>query len=188
HRVICDTNIQASVPVVVRKGDSQAFPWFRETNSLRDLSKVSVAVVVIHERGCWREKLGIAVRPEARLVGTAPDIAKIPFHVTQDNQIQQSIIVQVHPRRAAGPSATTDTSLLRDVGKRTVAIVVIKPVAAICSHKQIGIAVVVVIAYDHAHAVARSFEPRFFRDVLEASVTLLVVQAIPDLLAVFPRN
>src|SRR2546430_14551842 len=38
----------------------------------------------------------------------APEIVKIPFHVAQDNQIEQPVIIQVPPCRAGGPAAAVE--------------------------------------------------------------------------------
>ena len=101
---------------------------------MRDLREVAIAVVVIDERRDGFELIGMAVGAKASLAFSAPDIVKVPLQVAQHHQIQKAVVVQIHPRGAGGPAAAGDTSSLRHVGKRAVAVVVVERITPIRGH------------------------------------------------------
>src|SRR5439155_26663632 len=70
-----------------------------------------------------------------------------------------------------------DTGFGSDVGKCSVAVVVIKDCAAVAGDVQIGIAVIVVVADgDSLTVVALTADAGFFRHVGKRSVTIVVVK------------
>src|SRR5882757_6063083 len=74
------------------------------------------------------------------------------------------------------------------IGKCSVAIVVIKPVPAVCGHVQVFKSVIVVIADGDSHSVTYSVQPGFLSYVFECAVFFLVEKPIPILWARFFRN
>ena len=48
--------------------------------------------------------------------------------------------------------------------------------------------IIVVVGNGHAHPVAHALEPRFFRNILERPIRLLVVHAVPVLRRTLLRN
>src|SRR6266550_4447280 len=83
-----------------------------------------------------------------------------------------------NPAGARGPLAFVgDTGFESDVGKRSIAIVVIKDCAAVAGDVQIRIAVIVVVADgDSLTIVALTADAGFFRHVGKRSVTIVVVK------------
>ena len=74
-----------------------------------------------------------------------------------------------------------DAGLLRYIGERAVAVVVVELVAAIGGDIKVLESVVIVVADGNAHAVAGSLQAGFFRNVFECAIFLLMVEAIPVL-------
>src|SRR5580693_2192814 len=115
-----------TVAVVVRDGDAEALTRKGHAYLLRDFREVAVPVVVVDQRRNGVESIRMTVRAHAFLMLSAPDILEIPLKISQDHQIQPTVIVQVHPGCAGGPAAASDTSLRCHVGEGAVSIVVIK--------------------------------------------------------------
>ena len=55
-------------------------------------------------------------------------------------EIEEAITIVVRKRGAGGPSAATHVGLLRDVGKRSVAVIAIQDVAAVTGEQQVVVA------------------------------------------------
>src|SRR5689334_3855078 len=67
-----------------------------------------------------------------------------PLDVVGNNEIEPAVPVVVEPASARGPSTLVgDAGFGCDVGKSSVPVVVVKDGAAIASHIQIGVAVIV---------------------------------------------
>src|SRR2546426_262928 len=154
---------------------------------IRD-DKIGQTVIVIHERRDGLEDVGVAIGAMALLVFAAPDVVEIPLHVTQNNQIQQAVAVQIHPGGAGGPSAAGDASLLRYVSERAVAVVVVKLVATVGGYEEVLEAVIVVVTYGDAHSIACALQAGALRHIFEGAVGFLVEEAIPVLRARFLGN
>ena len=146
---------------------------------MRDFGEMAVAVVVIHEHGDGLKDIGMAIAAITFAMLAAPHILPVPGDVAIYNQVEQTVVIQVHPGRRSGPATAPHACLVRHVGESAVAVVVIKTVAAIAGDEEILVAVVVVIGNRNAHAVADSLQTRLLSDVLERSIGLLVVHAIP---------
>src|SRR5438445_13614200 len=110
---------------------------------------------------------------------SAPDVVEVPLDISQHHQIQKTVVVQIHPRRAWGPAAPSDTGLLRYVGEGTVALVVVQLISPVSGHIQIFEAVIVIVADRHTHPVSRARQAGLFCYVLKSAVSLLVVQPVP---------
>jgi hypothetical protein len=83
--------------------------------------------------------------------------------------------------RLRGTSGAAGAGGLGYIGEGAVAVVVVEIVATVCRDVEIFEAVVVVVADGDAHAVADAFESGLFGDILEGSIFLLMVEAIPVL-------
>src|SRR4029077_2415760 len=68
-------------------------------------------------------------------------------HKAAYEQVEAAVIVVVEPNRAASPTGRADTGFLRDVGKSSVAVVVIQNASSVLGHVEIGEAVVIVVAH-----------------------------------------
>ena len=106
----------------------------------------------------------------------------VPFHITGHKKVKLAVIVVIEEARGARPASASDASLGGHVSESAIAIVVIEDIFPVAGDKKIRIPVVVVVAHGDRHPVvtaARMGQPRGFRDVCKASVTILAVQAIP---------
>src|SRR5437764_7967228 len=134
------------------------------------------------------EVIWMTVRSVAFLALATPDIVEIPLHVSKYHQVQKAVNIKVHPRRAGRPSSTANPCGLRDVGKLSVAIVVVQLVASICSNVKVLITVVVIIAYCDSHSVPGPLQASLLGNVFERAVLLLVIETVPILLCPLLRN
>src|ERR1035441_4939525 len=89
-----------------------------------------------------------------------------PLQVVQHEEVQEAVIVDVHPGSGNGPqraefrvAALVQSRFRRDIGGRAVAVVVIQGVAVNARDKQVGVAIVVVIAGGNADVKAGTGQP-----------------------------
>ena len=121
----------------------------------------------------------MTIRPVARPAFAAPDIVLWgPFDVVRHDQIKPAVFVVVKPSRASGPSALVgDSGFRRNVSESAVPVVVIQNGAAIASHIQIGISIIVEVSDRHAlTVVAFAANAGFIGDIGERSVAVIVVE------------
>jgi len=116
------------------------------------------------------EKCRDGSRNEAFLVLAAPDVVEIPLDVAENHEVEQAVIIQVHPGSARGPAAAADAGFFRDIGERAVAIVMIELVAAVGGHVQIFEAIVVIIADGDSHPVAYALQSGLLGYIFECAV------------------
>ena len=76
------------------------------------------------------------------------------FDEVTDEQVQTPVVVVVEPDRARGPARGRHTSLLGDVGKGPVAVIVIENALPILGHVEIGETVAVVVTHGDSLSVA----------------------------------
>ena len=107
------------------------------------------------------------------------------MQVVHDEQIQQSVVVDVHPRAADGPQRPEfriclrgEAGFLGDIGERAVPVVVIERVVINAADEDIFVAVVVVVANGDAGIVTSSREARLRRDVSEVAGAVVLEQAV----------
>jgi len=100
-----------------------------------------------------------------------------PLHVISDHKIEFAVTIVVHPsggrRKFIRPPQPCDPC---NVGERAVAVVVKEMTLTKRADENIVVAVVVVVAYGHAHAVDLHREARFARDVGECAVVVIVIE------------
>ena len=169
HGIIGDEEIDVAIAIIVGDGHAKSLSRLAKADLLRDLGEGPVLIIVIDERGNRLEEVGMAIRAVAFFVFAAPDVVEIPIQIAKDDQIQKPVAIQIDPRRAGGPPASRDAGLLRHVGERAVAVVVVELVAAIGGYIKILESVVVVVADGNAHAVSGSLQAGLLGDVLESS-------------------
>src|SRR3984893_11802138 len=102
--------------------------------------------------------------------------AKVPKETYE--QIEPALIVVVEPNRTGSPTGRADTGLLRDVGKSSVAVVVVQNAFSVVGHVEIGEAVVIVVAHCGTHSIAASGYAGFLRHVAECAVPIVVIEGI----------
>src|SRR6266404_3059347 len=140
---------------------------------------MAIAVIMKDERSDGLENVGMAVGAKALLVLAAPDVIEVPLHIAHDDQVEQAIVIKIHPRRAGGPAAARDSSLFGDVGECSVAIIVIELVAAERGHVEVLEAIIVEIADGDSHPVTGALKSRFFGDIFKRVIRFLMEEAIP---------
>ena len=144
---------------------------------------MSIAVVVVDKgRGGFKD-VGMAIGSIALAAFAAPDIVEVPLEISQHDQVEEAVVIEIYPCRGGGPATACCAGLLADIGKRTVAVVMVEPVSAIGGHVEVLEAVVVVIANRDPHAIACALQAGLDSNVFERAVLLLVVKAIPIFLA-----
>ena len=105
----------------------------------------------------------------------------IPFHIVHDKQVQQSVVIYIHPRSAHRPQWSIlfiwfrDSGFLRNVGKRSISVVVVQRVPVHPAHKNILKSIVVVIPDRHSGVVSRSRQSRFFRYITKRSIPIVAI-------------
>src|ERR1019366_5604573 len=93
-------------------------------------------------------------------------VAVGPLQVIQYEEVQQAVVVHVHPGGRNGPqraefriATLVQSRFHRDIGESAVAVVVVQRVPVNTRDKQVGVAVVVVIAGGHADVKAGTGQP-----------------------------
>src|SRR5713101_3531987 len=101
-----------------------------------------------------------------------------PLDVVGDHEIEPAVFVVVKPSCAGGPAALVgDTGLGGDIGEGAIAIVVVENGAAVAGDVDVRVAIVVEVTDGHALAVMPfAADPRFFGDVAERTITVVVIQ------------
>ena len=71
---------------------------------LGDFGEGAVAVVVIDEGGDGGEDVGVTVGAVALAVLAAPDVFPVPFDVSEDDQVEFPVVIEVDPGGGGGPA------------------------------------------------------------------------------------
>ena len=144
--------------VHVRDGHAQFLSFqLGQTGLLRNLCKSAATFVVIKQQRNAGKNIRVAVGAVTwQVFATVGIIIKGPLQVSSDDQIQSSVIVNVHKCGTAGPSGASYTRRFRDIGELAVALIVIHPVMRIGSDVEILASIIVIVAYRHAHSISIS--------------------------------
>src|ERR1039458_9382767 len=108
----------------------------------------------------------------------------VPFEIVDDQQIQEPIIVHVHPNGADRPErpifwiGLIEPGLGRYVGECAVSVVVIERVFVHARDKDIFVPVIIVVANGNAHVIATAGEARLFRNVGEMSFAVIFEKTV----------
>src|ERR1039458_323131 len=87
-------------------------------------------------------------------------VIEIPAEIVDDEKIQETVVIYVHPGAADGPKrpvflvGTSESRFLGHVGERSIAVIVVERVPVDAAHKDVFISVVVVVADSYACIVA----------------------------------
>ncbi len=152
---------------------------------MRDVSERAIAVVAIKGVVERQIEIGMAVCAQTFFERAVRILVDLPVTIVDHEEIEQPVVVVVEPASADGPHLLAmcvlsgNACLGGDFGERAVAIVVKKLVARDVGEKNVGVAVIVVIANGDTHAVACAGDACFFGHVSERAVVVVVEEAIP---------
>ncbi len=100
-------------------------------------------------------------------------------------QIELAVVIEIEPPRGNRPLGAANANPFGHVLERSVAAVVIQRVVIDTRHKDVRMAVVVVIGYGYAHRITLARHASLLRNVCEVHVAVVAIQAIPVLRRVF---
>ena len=83
--------------IEVRQGNAEAFCRCVEAELGSHLREGAIAVVVVDQRSDCGEDIRVTVRAVPIAVLAAVHILEVPAHVTEDDEIEQSVIVEIDP-------------------------------------------------------------------------------------------
>src|SRR5207249_3213129 len=101
-------------------------------------------------------------------------IVPIEIHVTGDVQIEQAVAVVIAESATGSPGVDIYAAPHGNVGKGTVAIVVVEPGGAEVRHEDVLPAIIVEVAHADARTPAVVRQARFQSDVGEGTVVVVV--------------
>src|SRR6266446_5529710 len=181
HAIVGNIDVGKSVAIVIGERHTQTVPFLGcNFRALAHILECAVSAIVV-------ENVGGAWKFSGRTVGMKIAAAvfavlRVPVHVARDEEIQLAVVIIVEKSGRDGPPATPDTRLGGNVSEGAISVVVIENVFAIAGDVEIGIAVVVVIADGHAHAVvsvAGICQTSLLGHVGETAVLVLPVKPVP---------
>ena len=157
RRIVSDVNIRPAVVVQVRRRNAETVGAHGGPHAgfLAHIGEGSVTVVVVQDVASAGQA-GWSARDQDPLVsaGTVFRLGsrrQIEINIVRDEEIQMTVLVIVDKATAGVPAdlgpGLDKSGLLRDISKCTVPVVAVKNVLAVISHKEIIMAVVVVVAY-----------------------------------------
>src|SRR5579884_3802655 len=117
----------------------------------------------------------------ARFIAAVTVVIRGPFGVMHDPEVQFAVAIEIEPARRYGPFSAFDARLLRGVFETAVAEIVIEDVAVHTCDEEIGVAVVIVIAYRGAHGIAFADDSGFGGYIAEFQIAFVVIEAVPIL-------
>ncbi len=110
---------------------------------------------------------------------------RVPAQVIHDHQVQQPVVIQIHPRATHRPqrpirigSTAREPGLFRCIRKRAVAVIVIERVVMHASDEDVLMTVVVVIADRDADVEPCAGQSRLLSRIGEAAMPVVQKQAI----------
>src|SRR5437016_6235882 len=123
---------------------------------------------------------GMAIGAVSGPTFTAPKIIfRRPLDVIRDEQVEPTILIVVKPPCAGRPSSfVRDSGLGRNLGERSVAVVVVKNGAPVACHVQIRIAVVVEVADgDALPIVPFTAYTGFLGNISKGAIAVVVIKS-----------
>ncbi len=101
-----------------------------------------------------------------------------PFNVVAHHEVKVAVLVIIKPCRAGGPSPFIGyASLGGDIGKRSVAIIMVKDRSVIAGNIEIRITIVIVVAHGATLSVeALTAHARFFGDIGKCAVSIIAIE------------
>src|ERR1700674_3701875 len=183
--VVGDDQVQPAIVVEIGEDGSEAVATFAVSDARlqADVGERAIPIVVEEMIAFAEEAHGAAKNGDASVLagafGDAPfsgedGALEIVFHVTGNEEIEQTVVVVVAPGWARGPTAESDTCLFGDVGERAVVVVVVKAVLAKVRDVDVRPSVVVIVGYCHAKPPALIRNAGLFGDVSEGAIVIVV--------------
>src|SRR5580658_7544758 len=147
-----------------------------------DVFEGAIAAIAIEDASGGGESAWRAVG----LPFVAADFAvlRVPEHVTRDEKIEMAVVIVIEEAGRAAPASGRHAGLDGYIGESPIAIIVVERIFPVVGDVEVGIAVIVVIADGHAHAVVAVpcvRQAGFFRYIGEAAIRILAIEAIPVL-------
>src|SRR4029077_19476186 len=102
HGVVGDKEIDVAIAIVVRQRNAESFASLRKANFLGDFGEMAVSIIVVDQGRNRLEDVGMAIGAVAFFVLAAPDVFKIPLNVSQNDEIEQAIAIQIDPGGTRG--------------------------------------------------------------------------------------
>src|SRR5208283_4126926 len=152
HSVVGHNNVRETVLIVVCERHAQRSPLLGgNPGTLADVLERAVATIVIEQIS----RSGKFTRWAVGLPTAAADLVVIgvPFHVTGHEEIQMAVVVVIEEARGTRPAPASDAGLGGHIGEGAIAIVVVQDILPVIRDKEVGIAIVVVVAYGHPYPV-----------------------------------
>ena len=111
-------------------------------------------------------------------------VVKLPLQIVDDHQIQQAVIIDVHPNTAHRPQwpifgiGFVETSLGRHIREGAIAVVVVKRIAVNAGDEDVFVPVVVVITDGDTHVIADTSQSGLLGDVREVPLAVVLKKAV----------
>ena len=187
--VVGDEQVGPAILVVVQHGHTERF-----RTAVEDAAggcyvfEPAVAAIVEQPAGIAAIGFGRAIRFVCAIEAAKHVVFGRPAHVVADEQIQQAITVVVEPQRRSAETLTPEEAArTRDVHESSLAGVAEEPALPDASDKNIGEAIVVVVAGGDAHSVQLEIQPGFLGHVGECAVAIVPVKLQRRTLALMSR-
>ena len=149
----------------------------------RNVAEGSIAVIQIHLVGRGLVHLGMAVI-QALSRGASRLGIDVPAQIVHNDQVQQSVVVDIHPCPADGPERTVfgiglvEPSLLGHVGERSVAVVVVERVVVDATHEDVLVSVVVVVANGDARVETGTCQAGLRGHIRKVALPVVLEEAV----------
>ena len=147
---------------------------------MADVFERAIAAIAIKKIRRGREFDGRAVGSPGPAAGFA--VFGVPFHVPSHKEIEMAVVIVIEEARGNRPAAARHACFFGDIGKGSVAIVVVQDIFSIARHEEVSKTIVIIVSDCHTHAViARTCSRQAcgFGDVGEAAVLVLAVEPVP---------
>src|ERR1019366_6672274 len=171
--VVGDEEIHAAVKVKVSHCRSHAFSRMRAQSILdRGIPECPVSVIEEQLVGSWLVHLWMTVVAMA-LVLTDRLVLSIPLEIVDDYQVQETIIIHVHPNPTHPPERAVlrigliESCLGGYIGECSVSVVVVERIVVHAADKNVFVSVVIVVANGNAGVVASAGQTCLGGDVRE---------------------
>jgi hypothetical protein len=173
--VIGNEDVHESVTIVVGDGHAHSFARVLGDSSLgRDICERAIAIVAIESVREICIIVGVTIGPELGSWATVRIFVDFPLAVVRDEQVEQAIIVIVHPGQhrphlLAVEEASYNPSFVGDVGECAVPVVVQQLILSNVQDINVRKPVIVIISNRDTHAVADACH--ILRQMLKQSTT-----------------
>src|SRR5207248_3046955 len=133
HRVVGYKQIHEPIVVDIGSDCAKRFPRrISDARFFANIGELAVAVVVEEMAGPGLEKTRDTIVTAAHpLIGTKNVQRLLVNYKARNKEIELAVIVIIKPDSAGRPAERGDACLIRHIGERTIAVIVIKNIAAI---------------------------------------------------------